>query len=124
MSAILELEQLHSSDCPPDCECVRQGVGPADLHGDPRSELLAVVEAQSETTPLGWWQIFCVEDDGHMETAPGSLDAFVEMLIELKWGVVSAERHQAVCPNCQDPTIVLSEDEEREDAAVYEARGK
>jgi hypothetical protein len=88
-------------------------------------QFMLIVTGQREVAGLrdnGWHTAFCVEDDGHMETALCSLEAFANQLVDEGWGIESLERSQAICPKCQQVEPELSERDEWEDAKVYEAR--
>lgn len=70
-----------------------------------RWELMRVVMSQAEEADLpdtNWREIWCVDCDQCSEPFQGSLEAFIDLIVELGWAVVNAGHATAICPNCQD----------------------
>lgn len=89
------------------------------------SQLIQVIKGQHEGPDNGWWDSFCLEDDGHHEVSNGeTLQEFAGRLVVLGWAVESLERFQLLCPVCINREPELTERELWEDQAVYAARGK
>lgn len=105
-TATLELDELHSSDCAPDCECVRQGVGPASIHGLidwSLWKLMRVIKGQQEESdlpPNGWWDIWCLECDETAEPFQGTLEQSAVKFRADGWDVLDAVRLRAICLAC------------------------
>lgn len=89
------------------------------------AQLMEVIAGQNEQSPNGynWRDCFCVDCDGS-ECLEGELEEFAEMLDGLGWSADSVARATAICPACANREFQPTEEQEREDFKVYEARGK
>jgi hypothetical protein len=93
------------------------------------SEMIDLIRYQMEEAELtdnGWYDIFC-EDCDAQEVSNGpkeSLEAFAQRVLEAGWIVNDLKRGKSLCPDCAGKEPEVTEEEEREDFKLYEARGK
>lgn len=121
MSAIKDLSWLQIS--PEDKSRVVQEL--KDWHQAEIQDFVRVIRGQHEECGLvdnGWHDCWCANDDAHCEVFKGEIQEFAEKLIRDGWAVEDVKHFKALCPACVNYEHPVSEEEEREDALVYQYR--
>lgn len=96
-----------------------------DWHQAEIQDFVRVIRGQHEECGLvdnGWLDCWCMNDDAHCEVFQGPIEEFAEKLIRDGWAVESVKHFKALCPVCVNYSPEVSEEEEREDEAVYSYR--
>lgn len=108
------------------CEREQKSRVVAELEDWYKAEILnlaTVIKGQHEGLfDNGWWEIFCVDCDKSSEPFRGSILDAAEKFFADGYAADSVERFTAICRACANVEPRISEEEEREDEAVYAYR--